>query len=290
MALKDIISNAELKDDAEITVGDQTFKVGDLRAELSAPPEGYVPRADYDRQTTQMGEMTQSVQALLAAASKQADIVPGEAARQDPKTMLREALSSLLGSDEYDYEADKYVGPAMRKATEKAREESLKGFDERFNPVREKLEKNVDGLTKRLALAEGKTWYRQATRAGEIPENPQTKKPYTFQEIASLAFQHKILDNDGWPDYDAVTERLNAPRRQQTEVEKAREEGRREGVRLARENARQNLIGLPGGRSARVGDTKPPIETAGKSANQLFQEALGLAVQDPEVMGQVDEA
>ena len=289
MALKDIISNADLKDDTMLKIGDQEYKLGDLRAELSAPPEGYVPREELDRVTGQMGEMNRNVSALLAAASKQADAAPGEPVRQDPKTMLREALSSLLGSDEYDYEADKYVGPAMRKARDQARDESLKGFNEQFNPVKEKLEKNVDGLTKRLALSEGKTWYRQASRAGEIPENPQTKKPYTFQEIASLAFQHKILDNDGWPDYDAVTERLNAPKRQQTEVEKAREEGRKEGVRLAREGARNNLIGLPGGRSARIGDTKPPIDTAGKTASQLFNEALGLAVADPEIMDQVDE-
>ncbi|MHB8577193.1 MAG: hypothetical protein ACYDCQ_17920 [Dehalococcoidia bacterium] len=289
MALKDIISNAELKDDATIKIGDQEYNVGELRAELSAPPEGYIPRAEFDRQAAQMGEMTQSVQALLAAAAKQTDAAPGDApTRQDPKSMLREALSSLLGSDEYDYEADKYVGPAMKKAREQARDESLKGFDERFNPVKEKLEKDVTGLTKRLALAEGRAWYRQAK--SEIPENPQTKKPYSLQEIAGLAFQHKILDNDGWPDYDAVLDRMTAPKRQQTEIEKAREEGRKEGIRIARDINRQNLIGMPGGRSARIGETKPPIDTSNMSPRQMFDAALGAAVQDPEVMGDVEEA
>jgi len=237
--------------------------------------------------------MNTSVQALLAAAAKNVDAAPpaDPNVRQDPKQMLREALGSLLGSDEYDYEADKYVGPAMKRARDQARDEALKGADEKYNPRLEKIEKEKDGLTKRLALTEGRLWYRQAKKAGEIPDNPQTKQPYTLQEIASLAFTNKILDADGWPDYDSVTERLNAPKRQQTEIEKAREEGRREGIRIARERGRSELIGMPGGRSARVGgDNKPAIDTAGKTAGQLFNEALGLAIQDPEIIGALDEA
>jgi hypothetical protein len=87
-----------------------------------------------------------------------------------------------------------------------------------------------------------------------------------------------------------VLDRLNAPKRQQTEIEKAREEGRRQMAKEIRDGRRADLISLPGGRSARIGDTKPPIDTAGKTAQQMFAEALGAAVQDPEILGELEEA
>lgn len=291
MALKEILNNPELKDDAELTIGDKTYRAGDLRSELNAPPEGYVPREEYDRTRSGYEQLATSVQALLATAAKNADADTGAVSRQpsDPKQMLRDALGSLLGEETYNYDADKYVGPAMKLAQERAREEALAKFKEQFEPTKAELEQKVTGLTKRLALDAGRLWYRQALKANEIPENPQTKKPYSLQEIATMAFQTKALDNDGWPDYDRVLDNITAPQRHQSELERAREEGRREGIRLAREQARNNLIGLPGGRAARIGEAKPAIDTSGKSANQLFAEALGLAVTDPEVMGQVEE-
>lgn len=283
MALKDIISNQELKDDAEIMIGDQKMKVGDLRAEFSSPPSGYVPQTEYDRLAQQHGQLTGTLTSFLNSATAAADKTDGAPPPQDPREVLKSALTELLGDKGYDYDKDQYVGPAMKTAAERARKEALEEAESRFNPKLSALETAQKTALERQALVEEKAWYR--SNRDQIPTNSQTGKPYTSVELRKIALHNKVVDEQGWPDYDALLDRMTAPKRQQDAIQAAREEGRMAGIREARDAARNNLIGLPGGRSAGVGDGgKPPIDTEGKSPRQILDEALNSALGDPDIL------
>lgn len=283
MALRDIIKG--LEDDATVQVGDQQVRVGDIRGEFY-DPDKYVNKADYEKLNTDHGALQTGVLNFLNKAAAQAETdtknapAPPVQQQMDPRSMFKEAVKGLFEDQGYDYSKDAYVGPAMTKAEERAYERALKKAEEIYGPRIKEIDDRLKATTAQAILAEENAWFNLNQR--DLPMRPD-KQPYSLQDLRQLALQNHILDSRGYPDYNRLRDALLEPVRREKETTDKEEAAYKRGISDARKAAVNQLVDVPGRGFVPVSEEKPPMETKGKSQDQIIREALNLAFSDDDI-------
>jgi hypothetical protein len=283
MALRDIIKG--LDDDAQVQIGEQQIRVGDIRSEFY-DPEKYVSRSEWEKVNAERDQMSTGVLNFLnrAAASTEQDMNRPPAAPAepppDPRSMFKEAVKGLFADEGYDYSKDQYVGPAMTKAEERAYERALKKAEEIYGPKISELDQRLQATTRQAILAEENSWFNQNQR--DLPLRPD-KQRYSLENLRQLALANRVVDERGYPDYNRLKEALLEPDRRQKEVTDKEEAAYKRGLSDARKAAGGNIIDVPGRGFVPVENVKPPVDVKGKSQDQIFREALNLAFTDDDI-------
>jgi hypothetical protein len=283
MALRDIIKG--LDDNQQVQIGNEQVRVGDIRGEFY-DPEKYVSREEWNRVNTERDQMSAGVLNFLnrAAASTEQDMNrPAPAPAEpppDPRSMFKEAVKGLFADEGYDYSKDQYVGPAMSKAEERAYERALKKAEEIYGPKINELDQRLQATTRQAILAEENSWFNQ--NYASLPMRPD-KQPYSLENLRQLALQNRVVDQRGYPDYNRLKEALLEPDRRQKEVTDKEEAAYKRGLSDARKAAGAGIVDVPGRGFVPVENVKPPVDIKGKSQDQIFREALGLAFNDDDI-------
>lgn len=283
MALRDIIKG--LEDDAEVQIGNEKVRVGDIRGEFY-DPEKYVSRDSFEKLNAERDQLSTGVLNFLnkAAASAQQDMnqpQPSYAPPPDPRQVARDAIRSIFDQEQgYDYDKDAYVGPAMTKAEERAYERALKKAEEIYGTRIKDLDERLNATTRQAILAEENAWFNQNFR--ELPQRPD-KQPYTLDNLRTLALQNHVVDQRGYPDYNRLKEALLEPQRREKDISAKEEAAYRRGLADARKAAGNGIVDVPGRGFVPVENIKPPVDVRGKSQDQIFREALNLAFTDDDI-------
>lgn len=284
MALRDIIKG--LEDNAEVQVGDQKVRVGDIRGEFY-DPDKYVTKDQYDKLNTDHGALQTGVLNFLnkAAASAEQPQQNGNPQPQqppmDPRSMFKEAVKGLFADEGYDYSKDAYVGPAMTKAEERAYERALKKAEETYGPRITELDNRLKATTAQAILAEENAWFNQNRK--ELPMRPD-KQPYSLQDLRRLALDNHVLDQRGYPDYERLKNALLEPEMRKKELTEKEEAAYKRGLADARKARVDGLVEVPGRGFVPVEPEKPPFETKGKSQDQIIRESLNMAFSDDDIL------
>lgn len=284
MALRDIIKG--LADDAEVQVGDQRVKVSDIRGEFY-DPDKYVTKENYDKLNGDHNALQSGVLNFLNKAAAASTEQPQNGNQQpaqppvDPRQIAKDALRTIFANDEgYDYSKDAYVGPAMTKAEERAYERAMKKAEEIYGPRIKEIDDRLKATTAQAILAEENAWFNQNFK--ELPMRPD-KQPYSLQDLRQLALQNHVLDARGYPDYNRLRDALNEPVKRAKETSDKEDAAYKRGIADARKAAANQLVDVPGRGFVPVEDAKPPMETKGKSQDQIIREALNLAFSDDDI-------
>lgn len=282
--LDDILGNKELGDDQEISIGENKFNLGELRARnaeretLRGERESMARERDDYR--GKFETISQATTRLLSDASRAADADAALAPPKSPKDQLREALGPLLEEDDGTKALfeDKVFGKALSKVEERAYNRSLEkqtALEEKLARLEENLTKGFEGLTRAQVVERANRWYD--VNKSEIPK--VDGKRMSLDAIHNYAVERNIV-RPGQPnivDYDRALEVLTEPQRVEARMTDAERRGYEKGLEQGRAQAGR-VIPIFGDRSAGAtpGDK---ISTVGKSAKQIVQERLqqGLA-------------
>ncbi len=278
----DILGNAEVPDDLEITVGDKgTFKVGDLRGTLKQEREQREALTrERDEVRGKYGELETNVGKLLGLAGRQTDADNERPAPIDPKDTLREALRPLLEKDDGTAALmeDKLFGKALTAVEERAFRRAMKGNEAlkaEFNQLKELVEGGFRNVTQAQLSERAERWYD--VNRTDIPKGEDGKR-VSLKQIHDYAVERNMVrPGTQLVDYDRALEALTEPARHKQELTAAEEKAYQRGVAAGRTGAAK-VIPLMGDRSA-GGIDKGKSETTGKSAKQIVSERLaqGLA-------------
>jgi hypothetical protein len=279
MAIRDIIKGQP--DDAEVQVGEQRYKVSDLRSELH-DPEQYISREEYNKLSANHQALGSGLLDFLnKAAASTTDQQPQPNATPDVRTALRDGLKEILFQEQgYNYDKDQYVGPAMSKAEERAYERAMKDAAAKYDPLFNQMSEQLKQTTTQAILAEENSWFRQHKR--DLPKRPDGAD-YSLQDLRTLALRNNIVDDRKYPDYDTLLDRLTEPERRKTEVKDKEDAAYKAGYAAARKEAGQTIMDVPGRGYLRVPEQKPAIDTKGKTADQIIREGLQAAWGDDEL-------
>lgn len=278
MALRDIIQGQP--DDAEVQVGEQKYRVGDIRAELH-DPEQYVSREEYQKLSANHQALGSGLLDFLNKAASSTADQPQQQQAPDVRSALRDGLKEILFQEQgYNYDKDQYVGPAMTKAEERAYERAMKDAAAKYDPLFNQMSEQLKQTTTQAILAEENSWYRQHKR--DLPKRPDGAE-YSLQDLRTLALRNNIVDDRKYPDYDTLLDRLTEPERRKVELQNKEDEAYKKGYAAARKEAAGNIMDVPGRGYLRVPENKPAIDTRGKSADQMIRESLNAAWDDDEL-------
>jgi Holliday junction resolvase RusA-like endonuclease len=289
--LDDLLESKELADDLEISIGDKTAKVSDLRALRSeysrTRDERDAIASERDTIRNERDNLTRSVTDLLGKAGRMTD---DDARRPDQpadiKATLRDALNVLLEKDDPSAALfeDKVFGKALTRVEENAVKRAMAENAELKATVTE-LQNLVKGgfeaMTRAQVHERENRWYDINRK--EIPKG-QDGKPVSLAQIRQYAAQRNmyIPGEDGRPtallDFDTALNTLTEPTRQEARMSEAEQRGYQKGLEAARTKGAQ-VLPLFGDRSAGGGEGGKQIKTAGKTQKQIVQESLqqGLA-------------
>lgn len=277
MAIRDIINGQP--DDAEVQIGEQRYKVGDIRQELH-DPEQYVSREDYAKLQANHQALGSG---LLDFLNKAAASTTDQPQQQTPdvRTALRDGLKEILFQEQgYNYDKDQYVGPAMSKAEERAYQRAMQDAAAKYDPLFNQMSEQLKQTTTQAILAEENAWFRQHKR--DLPKRPDGAE-YSLQDLRTLALRNNIVDDRKYPDYDTLLDRLTEPERRKVELKNKEDEAYKQGYAAARKEQGATIMDVPGRGFLRVPETKPMIDTKGKTADQIIREGLNAAWDDDEL-------
>ena len=281
MALRDIIQGQP--DDAEVQVGNEKYKVADIRSQLH-DPEQYVSREEYAKLSANHQALGNGLLDFLnkaAASSETRSPENNQNAGPDMRTALRDGLKEILFQEQgYNYDKDQYVGPAMTKAEERAYERAMKDAAAKYDPMFNQMAEQLKQTTTQAILAEENSWFRQHRR--DLPKRPDGQE-YSLQDLRTLALRNNIVDDRKYPDYDTLLDRLTEPERRKKEVTDKEDAAYKAGYAAARKEAGSNIMDVPGRGYLRVPEQKPAIDTKGKTADQIIREGLQAAWNDDEL-------
>jgi len=291
MALRDIIK--DLPDEAEVQVGENKLRVGDLRADMY-DPEKFVAREDFTKLNNQHQELGNGILNFLnRAAAATTDQMNGQQNGQpqpepvDMRQQLRDALGGLLQQPGYDYSKDGYVTPAMNMAREEAVKLAREEAEQKYSARIAKLEEDNKAIARQSILAEENSWWRM--NKSDLPKRPDGNA-YTLQDLRQLAMANNVKDDRGYPDYDRLKDALLAPTRQAAHEEALKDEAYKRGLADARKAAAQNIVDIPGRGFLRAGESKPVVETKGKTAQQIINDSLAAAFEDQDILNLAGQA
>lgn len=278
MALRDIIQGQP--DEAEVQVGEQKYKVADIRRELH-DPEQYVSREEYAKLSANHQALGSGLLDFLNKAAASTTDQPQQPQAPDVRTALRDGLKEILFQEQgYNYDKDQYVGPAMTKAEERAYERAMKDAAAKYDPLFNQMSEQLKQTTTQAILAEENSWYRQHKR--DLPKRPDGQE-YSLQDLRTLALRNNIVDDRKYPDYDTLLDRLTEPERRKVELKNKEDEAYKAGYAAARKEAGGNIMDVPGRGFLRVPESRPAIDTKGKTADQIIREGLNAAWDDDEL-------
>lgn len=291
MALRDIIK--DLPDEAEVQVGENKVRVGDLRGEMY-DPEKFVARDDYTKLNSQHQELGNGILNFLnRAAAATTDTMNQSGGNGQPpepvdmRQQLRDALGGLLQQPGYDYSKDGYVTPAMNMAREQAVEAARKEAEEKYATRIARLEEDNKAIARQSILAEENSWWR--INKSDLPKRPDGNT-YTLDDLRQLAMANNVKDSRGYPDYDRLKDALLQPTRQAAHEDALKDEAYKRGLADARKASAASIVDIPGRGFMRAGETKPIVETKGKTAQQIINESLSAAFEDQDILNLAGQA
>lgn len=281
----DILGNQDLGDDLEVTIGDKTLKVGDIRS-LRAEAEtnrrerdAYLAERDSIR--GERDNLTRSVTDLLGQAGRMADADQTQQPT-DPAQILRDALLPLLDKEDPNLTAlvqDKIFGKALTNVEERAVKRAMAENEELRNTVKELkglVHDGFQGLVKAQVNEREQRWYDINKR--DIPKGADGK-PLRLEEIRNYASQRGlVLPGTQLVDYDSALEAITEPQRAEARMSEAEKRGYQKGLEDARRSAGKVLPIFGDRAGGSVGKNK--IATAGKSQRQMVTEALSQGLAD----------
>ena len=275
---------AGMDDATELTIGDKTFKLGDLKGEYTNERTQREALAkERDTLRTSYNDLDSSVRTLLGAAGRAAEGGGGDnpPAPVDHRAAIRDSLKEILGPEDPTNALfeDKLFGRAF-KTVEERMAERLTALqtkqDESLKAVQDMVNKGFQSLAGAQVVERENRWYGE--NRSEIPKGQNGKK-ITLEQMRQFCDNNAIyIPNTQLRDFDRALDTLTAPARRQTEIEAAREEGRRLGQQEARTNGAK-VIPLITERGA-GGMPKGDYNTTGKSARQIVSERIGQGLQD----------
>ena len=272
-----ILGNKELGDDREIKIGEETYNLGDLRAvnaereSLRGERETLARERDdfrgkYEKQSSTLTE-------LLGDAHKRAS---EELEAPAPKS-IKEQLREIVGTDEDPaltalFE-DKVFGKALTTVEQRAYDRAKKefeGLEAKFTDLQDKMTKGFEGMTVAQLNERAERWY--SDNRTDIPKGEDGKK-MSLRAIHDYAMERNMVKaGTRLIDYDAALEQLTEPTRREAQMTEAEKRGFQKGLEAGRRGAAE-VIPIFGDRSA-GGTPEERISTAGKSRQQMIQEAL----------------
>lgn len=231
-----ILDDPELKDDDELTFGKQKIKVGDLRAYRSAQDQAVAERdARYNDAATQyanVAAMANDYKAKLDAALA----AQGSDQRVDENKLLEVLVKRLKGDEGtniFEKPGD-YFKPVVDK---------LKELDA--------LKENFESMTaaQKKATQDAFAWQLQKDMKRDYRSIKDWPKEMSFEKALQMAQQNGYVDRaDGYPDFDKLSEALNAPERQKREREEIETAAEKRGYEKAvRESTNVPMPGYGGG-------------------------------------------
>lgn len=182
MTLEEMLADAQIADDLEISFGDKgKFKLGDLRA------------ADRSRKAKAADEDKRYKDQLAVVAAKQKELNDLATQAADLITRLKtEPEKTPTKTEEIDFDSDPLFGPLVSK---------------RLKPLEAKFEKTVTDLNKAIE-ALSNNFNSSATfvmrdyydrRWNAIPEDRRPKDK-TWKDYLKIASERHIVDEFGVPD------------------------------------------------------------------------------------------
>lgn len=285
MTLDEILGNKELGDDQEIKLGEQTFKLGDLRGIASERESLRTEREtiakERDEFRGKFDTVSQAAAKLLEQAGAAAERESHEPPPKSPRDTLREALSPLLQEEDPQLKAlmeDKVFGKALSTVEERAynrAKKELEAIDAKYSELKTEMAKGFEGMTVAQLSERLERWY--AINRNDIPKGAD-KKPLSMQQIHDYAVQRNFVKpGTRLLDYDAALDALAEPTRIEARMKDIREKAFQEGMEAGRTQAGK-VIPIFGDRSA-GGVAPEKVNTTGMSARQIMEGQLqrGLA-------------
>jgi len=278
----EIISNQELPDDMQITVGDKgSMTLGELRGlnteRTSLKTQAETAAAEAARYRGEHESLARSVAGLLDMAGKGADA--DEAARRaaptDPRDSTLEGLRQLLskGDPADALFEDKVFGSALTKVEQRAFDRAAAKIAEQdasIKELRELVTQGFTGLTNAQALEREHRWYD--VNRNEIPKG-QDGKRMPLEDIRRVAIERNmVIPGTRLIDYDSALNLITEPTRVEARMSEAERRGYQKGLEAGR-SAAGKVLPLFGDRSA-GGAGGDRISTAGKTQRQIVQERL----------------
>lgn len=160
----------------------------------------------------------------------------------DPKSVADQLLAALRSGDskiDIFKEPGDYFKPLVDK---------LNAFDTW------KAEQDRIIAADRKAIQDSFAWHLKNQIRRDFRAHNDWPKDYKIENAVQYAKDNKLVDEMGYPDFDAVHERVTAPIRQQSEIERIKAEAKAEGAREAEANLRTKnaFVPLPGGNGAGI--------------------------------------
>lgn len=280
----EILENKELGDDIEISLGDKTLKLGDLRSEYRETHDR-ASRLDAvsqerDAIRTERDTLSRNVGDLLAKAAQQTD----DDARHQPvdsAELLRNALRPLYEKDDPSAALfeDKVFGGALTKAEQRAYDRAhaeIDAINARFEEQNKLVRDGFQALTNAQVAERENRWYDINRR--DIPKGADGK-PLTAGQIREIAVSRNLLvPGTRLLDYDAALEVVTEPTRREQMMSEAEKRGYEKGLAAGRTD-KAKVLPLFGDRpGGAAGGTK--VGATGQSARQIVGNAVAQGMAD----------
>jgi len=231
-----ILDDPELSDDDEIVVGKQKVRVGDMREYRRAQ------QTEIESRDARFNDSAQQYASVAAMAN-------------DYKAKLDAALAAQ-GSDQRVDES-KLVDLLVARLTGGKNPNIFEKPGEYFEPVVNKL-KELDALKENFetmtaqqkkATQDAFAWQLQKDMKRDYRSIKDWPKDMSFEKALQMAQQNGFVDrSDGYPDFDKLSEALNAPERQKREREEIETAAEKRGYEKAvREATNVPMPGYGGG-------------------------------------------
>lgn len=271
---------AGLPDDAEITIGEKSFKLGDIKTEYTQErTQREALAGERDGWRSKHDKLSDSVATLLGQAGKAADA--DSTPPVDPRQGLWDRLErAVKGDDPVDaLYADPLFGKALTRAEERAyerAEKENKRLSDAFETLKTEVTNGLNGLANASVYTQDAIWY--GDNKSDIPKGQDGKK-VTLKQMQDFADNNNLFHpGTRIRNLDRALEVLTAPTRRQAEISAAEQAAYQKGMNDARANAGK-VIPLMSERNGGGMPKGQEYTTAGKSARQIVSERLqqGLA-------------
>jgi hypothetical protein len=312
MAIKDILSNPKYGNDLTLTVGDETFNIGEIRA---------LPAAERKALTAQIEERQNTLgQAELAFAAKFQEAVKAGWIAQDGKivapvatarveTVKTPTVTELRAAAAAEYglsDDDPLLGPVV-----KAMKAELAQRDQRLTELQTKLDAlpgQFDSLKSTLTDGLGRVTGVVNTSVGRYL-NDQYQSQFAsatkdlptgvkvdYEAAYKYASDHKLADKDGFLQINEAVDRLTWNDRKKAELDKERADLIAKTTKDLEDKNRLATLTPPQSRNPLHSTAKPAdgefnpynerTDSKGNKVKQVktFEEAMSEAMGDEDVL------
>lgn len=239
--LAEIIADKEhYADDTKFTLANGVeTTIGDLRTFATSRQNDLEERqAALAAREAALNSLTEEVAQMRARLEAQ----PQPQGQPDPKSVADQLLAALRSGDskiDIFKEPGDYFKPLIDK---------LNAFDAW------KAEQDKIIAADRKAIQDSFKWHIDKQVKRDFRAYNDWPKDYKVENVVQYAQQNRLVDEFGYPDFDAVHERVTAPIRERANVDKIRADALAEGRKQAEAELRQHnaFVPLPGGNGSGI--------------------------------------